>query len=270
MRTETQKIRGADANRRVKRTEVRAPFKLTMLVLIAAIAPALSARADDEVSNEYQFTLSPHHAIRGNLTGSGELGYHWNPELDYQAYTILWPGLICTASKWAQFSAGLRTLYTDNENSADKLELRPFAGVKLFLPTELKWNLYNYTRYEFRDIQDRDTLDWIGTHRVRSRFAVELPLTSREKSWQPKTWYGLADVEPFYRFDKDTIDPLLVRGGLGYVVSDRVRLECFYYAQFTRPAGSSSLEHTENAFRLNIKIGLHEGLLRRLQNPSHE
>jgi uncharacterized protein DUF2490 len=163
-----------------------------------------------------------------------------------------WPGLTYHAAKWAQLSAGLRSLYTDNEDSADKLELRP-SGVKLFLPNELKWPIYNYTRYEFRDMQDRDRHDWTSYHRVRSRFGAAFPLTSREKAWQPKTWYGLADVEPFYRFDPDRIDPLVARGGTGFILSDRIR-----------PAGSRSLEFTENIFRVNIKIGMGKGILQRV------
>jgi hypothetical protein len=71
------------------------------------------------------------------------------------------------------------------------------------------------------------------------------------------------DVEPIYRFDKNWVDPLRVRGGLAYVLNDRVRVEFIYHAQFTRPAGSSGLEYTDNIFRLNIKIGLGQGLQQR-------
>ena len=177
-------------------------------------------------------------------------------------------GTACRANHSLQFSGGLLTRYTDNEQSADKLELRPFAGVKVFVPNMIKWNLYNYTRYEFRDTENLATHDWTSYSRLRSRFGVELPLTSREKAWQPKTWYGLADVEPIYRFDHDTIDPLYVRSGLGYVLNEQVRLEFIYSAQFTRPAGSSSPQYTENIFQLNLKIGFDRGILHRLQNPS--
>ena len=240
------------------------PGWLLFMFCIASASPLCAA--DDDVSNTYRLTLSPHHPIRGTFSGFGDLGYHWNPERDHEAYTILWPRLTYHAAKWAQLSAGLRSLYTDNEDSADKLELRPFAGVKLFLPNEFKWQIYNYTRYDFRDTQDRDTHEWTDYHRVRSRFGAEFPLTSREQAWQPKTWYGLADVEPFYRFDTDRIDPLVARGGIGYVLSERLRVEFIYHAQFTRPAGSGSLEFTENIFRVNIKNGLAKGILQRLQS----
>jgi hypothetical protein len=236
-----------------------------VLLLCAGVALPLSLAADDDVSNEYRVALSPHHPIKGDLSGFGHLEYRVNPEQDYQAYDVLWPGLTYSVKPWLQFSGGLISRYTDREQSADTFELRPFAGVKFLLPNEAKWHIYNYTRYEFRNVQDRDTHDWTETHRVRSRFGVEFPLTSRAKAWQPKTWYGLADVEPFYRFDTDKIDPVRVRGGGGYVLNDRVRVEFVYYAQFTRP-NSGSLQHTDNIFRLNIKIGLAKGILQRLQS----
>jgi hypothetical protein len=245
----------------------RAALTLAMLWLSAVVAPATSARADDDVLNENQVSISTHHPIKGNLSGFGELGYHWSSEGNYEVGTILW-GVTHVPAKWAQVSVGLRALYTDNEGSANKLEYRPFAGVKLFLQNKLEWNIYNYTRYEYRDTQDRVTREWTCYGRVRSRFGLEVPMTSREKAWQPKTWYALADAEPFYRFDTSVIDTVSARAGIGHIAHDRVRLEFIYYAQFTRPAGGSSLDFTENIFRLNVKVGMKKGLLRRLQGAN--
>jgi len=239
-------------------------FALTMwLGVFAAVAPALLLRAqNDDRGNEYRLTLFPYHRITEQASGFGYLGYVNNPEKDYQT-TYLGYGANYSFNHSVQLWGGLIGTYTENEHSADKLELRPFVGPKLFLPNDWKWNIYNFTRYEYRDIQDRDTHDWTGIHRLRSRFGVEFPLASLENAWQPKTWYGLVDVEPFYRFDKGTIDPFRVRGGLAYIVSRRVRVEFIYHAQFTRPAGGG-LEYTDNIFRLNIKIALNKGIMRRL------
>jgi hypothetical protein len=173
---------------------------------------------DDKVSNQYEFMLSPYHRITDNLTGSGRIGYFDNPDDHSRTYFFSYPNLTYKLNPEIQLWGGLREIYTENENSADKFELRPLASV--------------------------------------------------EKAWQPKTWYALADVEPFFRFDKDRLDPLRVRGGVGYVLNDRIRVEFIYTASFTRPSGSSSLEYTENAFRLNIRIALQRGLLDPLLNPN--
>jgi hypothetical protein len=241
------------------------------ILILASLAMlswlACPARAQDEnIGNEYRLTFFPYHRISDQLTGSGYLGYVWNPEKDYRTYYLGWPVVSYAPASWLQLWGGLVGLYTDNESSSDKLELRPFAGPKLFLPNAAKWNIYNFTRYEYRAIEDRDTQDWSRSYRLRSRFGVEFPLASRERAWQSKTFYGLADVEPYYRFDRDQVDPLRVRGGLGYVLNDRVRLEFIYHAQYTRPDGGD-LEYTDNIFRLNVKIGLNRGLMGRLLNP---
>jgi len=233
------------------------------LALGALWTPVARAQSDEPIGNEYRLTLFPYHRITDELTGFGYLGYVNNPEKEYQTYYLGW-GASYSLSHSVQLWGGLIGMYTDNANSAEKLELRPFAGVKLFVSNDLKWNIYNFTRVEYRAIQDRSTHDWNNSGRVRSRFAVELPLTSRENAWKPNTWYGLADVEPMYQFDKGTIDPLRVRGGIAYIVSDRVRVELIYHAAFTRPSGSSSLEHTDNIYRLNIKIALNKGLMQRV------
>jgi hypothetical protein len=225
----------------------------------------LAARAqnDEPVNNEYRLTLFPYYRITTNTTGFGYLGYVNSPEEQYQVF-YLGEGASYMLNDSVQLWGGLISTYTDNENSANQIELRPFGGVKLFVPNNLEWNIYNYTRYEFRDFQNLDTHSWNSYSRVRSRFGVEFPLTSREKAWQLKTWYALADVEPMFRFDNDSFDPVRLRCGIGYILSSRFVLEFTYTAQFTRPAYSSGLEYTDNIIRLNIKMALGQGVLRRV------
>lgn len=221
---------------------------------------------NDDLSSQFRFNISTHHEIVTNLTGFIHLDYFNNPDMGEQTFRIGWPGLTYTANRWIQLSAGLLTSYNDNNNSSDTLELRPYAGVKLFVPNDCKLHLYNFTRYEFRDTENLDTHQWTGVNRIRSRFGVEVPLCSVERAWKPKTWFLLADVEPFYRFDNDTFDPVRVRGGAGYVINSHLTCELIYGAQFTRSNGGS-LEFTENIIYLNIKIGLAKGILERLNNP---
>jgi hypothetical protein len=233
---------------------------------VALICPmAVRAQHDEPINNEYRLTLFPYYSLATNTTGFGYLGYVNNPDKEFQTY-YLGKGVNYFLTPSVQLWGGLISTYTDNENSANQLELRPFAGVKLFVPNEIKWNIYNFTRYEYRALQNQETYNWDKYSRVRTRFGIEAPLTSLAKAWQPKTWYALADVEPYYRFDKNTVDPLRVRGGIAYIVSDRVRVEFIYHAQFTRPAGSRGLEYTDNIFRLNIKLALGKGVLQRVFN----
>ena len=227
------------------------------------------ARGDDDQNNdEYQLNLNPHHSLTDQLDVFGNFGYYDNPH-DYSKYRFGWPGFIYGPKDWLQLWAGLDSYYTDNDDSANTLELRPFAGVKLFVPNKAKIFLYNFTRYEYRAIQNQETHDWDNYSRIRSRFGLEVPLTSRAKAWQPKTFYAFTDVEPFYRFDKGEWDPVRVRGGLGYVVNDQVRAEIIYTAQYSRSSPGNSLEFEDNILQLNIKISLRKGVLAHLFNPGN-
>ncbi len=125
---------------------------------------------------------------------------------------------------------------------------------------EHHWRYYNWTRYELRETQNRDTGDWSTVHRLRNQVRIEIPLAAKDRTWTPKSWYLLADVEPIYRSDSGQIDPLRLRAGLGYIANPRLLVEFQYYNQFTRPNGGS-LEYTDNIIRLNFKILTKDGLL---------
>ena len=186
----------------------RGRWVLLGVVLLMLGTPVAARAQQDQRDNEYRLTLFPNYPIKDNVTGFGYLGYVYNPDKGYSSYYLGWPGVAWTVKPGVfQVWAGLIGLYTDNQASSNKLELRPFLGFKVFLPNDAKINAYNFTRYEYRATRDLDTHAWSYVNRLRSRFGVEVPLTSRSRAWQPRTFYALADVEPFYRFDRDTWDP---------------------------------------------------------------
>ena len=236
------------------------------LVSCGLTATTTLAADNDDQDSEFRYTVFPYWKIADGLTGFNYLGYVDNTDKDYDSY-YFGLGVNWQPKPWLQVWAGAISLYTDNETKADQLEIRPFIGPKLFLPNDWDWNIYNFTRYEYRTTENLDTKDWSDTNRLRTRFGVEIPLTSKEKAWNPHTTYLIADAEPYYTFEKGQIDPFRLRAGLGYVINDRMRVEFIYHAEFTRPNGGS-LEHTNNIFRLNFKIGVQRGLLKTLLNPS--
>ena len=50
-----------------------------VLALGLACASVARAQGDESLGDEYRFTLSPRHALIGDLTGFEELGYYWSP-----------------------------------------------------------------------------------------------------------------------------------------------------------------------------------------------
>lgn len=244
------------------------------IAVSASVAHAQSTNEQVNVTNEYRVTIFPHYPIAGNLSGFGYIGWVTNPELEYKLYYGGFPGLVYRFSPWLQAWGALLGIYTNNDTpsngKADTLELRPFVGAKLFLPNKLKWNIYNFTRAEFRETYHHDTHQWTHRQRLRARFGVEIPLTSKEKAWKARTFYLVANTEPMYRFDQNDIDPARVQVGLGWVTNTRFRPELLYYANWGRVGPGNTLAYNENIIRLNIKVGLDHALLGNIWNPGHE
>ncbi|PWU13623.1 MAG: hypothetical protein C5B50_19030 [Verrucomicrobia bacterium] len=225
--------------------------RLAALLLALLLGSGHAQGANDA----YRLTSLPWYDLSDKFTVYARLSYTFDPSQESHNFNFLSPGLYYTASPWLQIWEGLINRYTDNQNKTDQLELRPYLGLKLFVPNDLKINFYNFTRYEYRAIEDLDTHNWQYHNRIRSRFGAEIPLTSRDRAWQTRTVYALVDVEPFYTFDEHAINPLNVSGGIGYVLNHHIHLEFSYYAHFERSNGGP-LEFSENIFRLNVKIGL--------------
>jgi hypothetical protein len=237
--------------------------------LICSALGLLAAHAlgqNNPVTNEYRVTIFPFHPISENLTGFGYLGYVNNPQNDYSTYYLGYPGLNYSIKPWLQIWTGLIGIYTNNHGKDDTLELRPFVGPKFFLPNRRKMNLYNFTRYEGRTTYSHGTHDWSYKTRLRSRFGAEIPLTSLAKAWQPRTFYVLTDVEPFWQSGAG-LDMVRFRAGLAYIAENHIRVEFIYHTQWGQSSGSDSLVYNRNIFRLNIKLGMRRGLLGKVLNP---
>jgi Protein of unknown function (DUF2490) len=241
------------------------------IVFGLGVAGAVAAQSSNDITNEWRVTVFPHYPIRGNLSGFGYMGWVKNPDANYSLWYGGFPGFIYNFKPWFQGWGGLLLIYTNNYTDVtgkqDTLELRPFIGPKLFVPNKRKLNIYNFTRVEFRETYSHATHDWTNAERLRLRFAVEAPLTSLEKAWKVKTFYGIAYVEPMYRFDKDEFDPIRAQLGVGYVANPRIRVELLYYANWSRTGPSNDFAFTENIIRLNVKVGLKHSLLSHVWNP---
>ena len=236
-------------------------------VLLSAVAvpagaqapPPASTPAPQEIANEYRITAYPSCPITDSVSGFGYVGYVSKPDALYKSI-YLGTGTIFRPTTHIQIWLGLIGVWTDNEVKSNLLELRPFTGVKFMGATSKKWNYYNWTRYEIRFTETRDTGDWTPVHRVRNQTRFELPLASQERAWTPKTFYGFTDVEPIWRSDTGQLDPLRLRAGIGYIANSSLLVEFQYYAQYTRPPGLG-LSYTDNIIRVNFKLMTKRGLL---------
>ena len=239
----------------------------TWLGALFLFSPSLGLASDDQI-DEYQLNLYPHYDIGNRLRVFGNFGYSNDPG-NYGKYRFGWPGLIYSATDWLQLWGGLDASISIVTTQPTPSSYGPLLASKFSVANKAKMRFYNLTRYEYRAIQSRETYSWNSYSRIRSRFGVVIPFAAHAREWAPKTFYGFTDAELFYRFDSKEWDPLGVRGGLGYVVNDRVQTELIYTAQFTRSSQGSSLRRTNNILELNVKVALRRSLLGRLFNPGN-
>lgn len=221
----------------------------------------MSVRADGK-NDEYQVTLFPTYALTGDKKwiGMGYLGYaeSWDENYDTKYLEL---GTIWKFSPSAEAWFVLINARTDNATSPDVDEWRPYVGLKNYFSKFGQATFYNFARLEYR-MQDRDGGQDNEYFRLRERIGINSPIGRRIDA--AGSLYGFVDVEPMYRFDRDTLDPLRLRVGFGFVIHEFVRCEVIYTMQYTRPNPGDSLDWTENIYRLNFKIARQEGLLARL------
>jgi hypothetical protein len=215
-------------------------------------------RADGEDS-EYRLTAYPSYPINDSTNGFGYLGYVSKQDADYNSY-YLGSGVFHSPREWLELWGGLIGVATDNETTSDLLEVRPFVGIKFRGANARKWHYYNWTRYELRLTETRDTDEWSTVHRFRNQTKLEIPLGSFDRAWTPQSWFAFVDAEAITRSDTGQIDPVRLRAALSYIASRHVVVELSWWLQYTRP-DEGDLEYTDNIFRLNFKILTGRGLL---------
>lgn len=235
-------------------------IRVVAILICFFCSAAQGQLSSDDIAHQYRFSFYPYYPIRGDLNGFNEFTYATNPDSYSGRYYFGFPQLELKINQWVRLNGGLRSIYTNNKEVSDTLELRPWFGATLNISNPWKWHLYNYVRFEYRDEVNLDDGTWLNSFRLRSRFGVGIPFAQRERAWKSKTWYGLADVEPQYRFDKRKIDPVRVRGGIGYIFTDRLQLEIIYGAQFVN-GDTGGWQHTGNGLRMNLRYAFADGLL---------
>jgi Protein of unknown function (DUF2490) len=147
------------------------------------LSPSRGLASDDQI-DECQLNLCPHYDVGDKLSVFGNFGHSDDPG-NYEKYRFGWPGLIYSATGWLQLWGGLDA-YIDRYNSANTLELRPFAGLKFSVANKANIRFYNLIRYEYRAIQSRETYSWNSYSRIRSRFGVVVPLLPRPPGHGPR------------------------------------------------------------------------------------
>lgn len=219
------------------------------------------ARAQ-EVTDDGRVGVIVAHPIVGEFFGAP---YAWFDDQTggVKSYRVSFPSVIDRATPWLEGWGGLIVTWKDDTASGNTRELRPYVGVKVYVPNSAHVHLYDLTRLEWRHITNTDRNTVSREYRFRTRPSVEFPLSARP--WQPRTFYGLANAEVFV--EHDFANALRFATGAGYINADRVHIELQYVLELSRKSATDALAHSDNSFRLDFKVGLKHGLLHKLLGP---
>lgn len=226
-------------------------FLLGLLFLLAFVA---SARAQDhDITNEYRTTLVTSKPVDEKVILFGYLGYVNAPDKSVKTLYYSPPGLIYKPKHWMEVWVGVFGLYNAIENAPNSWEMRPLTGLKFYLPNTKKLRVYNFSRFEYRFINQNNNTT--SMPRFRNRIGIEAPLKKGERAWTPKTFYLLADVEPIWRLDDKHLQLIRLRGGPGYIINKSLKVEFIYHAEVSGGKGEPK-NYTGNIWRLNFKLNL--------------
>jgi len=238
----------------------RIAFRAFLLVLVGLVAHTVRAQ---EVTDDGRAGIILSHTLFGDEFSGAP--YFWFDEQTggVKTYRVSFPHVIYHARPWLQGSGGLIASWTDNQASGDTRELRPYVGVKVFVPNSAHIHLYELTQLEWRRITNTDSNSTTREWRFRTRPGVEFPLSAR--AWQQGTFYGLANGEVFV--EHDFVDALKFMSGAGYIKTDRVRIEFQYVLELSRTSSADALAFRDNSFRLDYKLSFKEGLHHKQDGP---
>jgi hypothetical protein len=180
------------------------------LLLVLVSLRAQSTRAQDVTNDGRIGAILAHPTIFDQLSGAPYIWFD-DQTADVKSYRVAFPNIIYHARPWLQGWGGLIVTWKDGQASGDTRELRPYAGVKVFVPNSAHVHLYDWTRLEWRRTTNTDRNTITRVWRFRTRPGVEFPLSAR--AWQPGTLYGLANGEMFV--EHEFVDAVRFMSGAG-------------------------------------------------------
>ena len=229
------------------------PHLTLVFCIIAVFCVASAAQDDKNVWNEYRATATTAMPVTDKLFLWQYTGYFLVPERKQNTLAISPPGIMYRVRPWMEVWLGVLPSYTDNYKKSNSWEVRGVAGIRFAIPNKRKLNLYSFTRYEYKAVNQDGNMQSIP--RFRSRIGLDTPIQRGDKRWAPHTFYSIADFEPIWRLDDKYLEKLRLRGGAGYIINKKLAVELIYHAEWAAPKGEPK-KYVGNLWRINFKIAL--------------
>jgi hypothetical protein len=160
---------------------------------------ATRAQAQDDVSTQIWLDYNPRWTWPSGLRLYGDLGVRTELNENGWGRIVVRPGVRGPIGRGFDLSGGFGVFYTGNQLSSDRLEIRPFQGIRTTWPRKTL-PLDHYVRLEERF--EFVTEDWTLNASLRLRYRLQTQL-----SWQGlkqgSHWRVIGHVEGFLTFEGD-------------------------------------------------------------------
>ena len=215
---------------------------------------------DKSITNQIWLDYNPDFSLSEKVDLYGDIGartlfpnewnrYVFRPVLKYQMPKLFFENLYSKE----ELHAGIGFFLTDNKNSANRLEIRPFQGYRLTWPNRPRIVLQHYIRLEERF--DIEIPKWINTFGLRVRYRAELILKLKGD------WLSFNDglylpvrMELFWNLkgSEQFNDVVRITPGIGYEFSPAWKAEFDLSYHYTRNTVEDNFATNDIVFRFRV------------------
>jgi hypothetical protein len=209
----------------LKRSHLHVASLPFLSFMLAAWVYPRPAQAQDDVSTQIWLDYNPRWTWPSGLSLYGDVGVRTELNENGWGRIVVRPGVRGPIGRGFDLSGGIGGFYTANELAADRLEIRPFQGIKTTWPRKAL-PLDHYVRLEQRF--EFETADWRVDASLRVRYRLQTQV--RWEGLRPGAhWRLIGHIEGFLtltgeagQFDEKVRIGLGVERGFGPVWRVRV------------------------------------------------
>jgi hypothetical protein len=240
-------------------------LKLGCIVFICGLFnPVLLAQDEPEenvVTHQFWVDYNSAYRLTERWDLYGDIGFRtisphkWNRYIIRPAVRYQVPKLIFKNLKLREeFHAGVGFFFTDNMDAPNRLEIRPFQGIRIDWPDRTRIRFRHYVRLEERF--DLNTSDWVNTFGLRLRYLAELTIKLQgDLIAFNKGVYLPISVELFWNLigAKQFNDHLRLVPGIGYEFSKKWKAEFNLGYHYVRNTVEEDFATNDIVYRLRVR-----------------
>jgi len=159
-------------------------------------------------------------------------------------------------TKDLNFTGGARLIYTMQEPESDRLEFRPWQGIRYYWPRLRYLTFDHYFRLEERFLWDLQDTEF--EFNARARYRVQMKTHNFQLPLIPTNFYFVSALELFGNVFGETIEEQYVGTNrlifaLGNHITNKINFEVHFILQRSRKSAAEEFESTDQILRFRIR-----------------